>query len=128
MTKSVAFASPEAQGRTLAEDIAGRRGTRDVLHLAAQLGVVVRSARWMPVTAGECDRARREIVVNEAAIASVAPERGVTRARIIAHELAHLVACGIEDEEERQFGRRAARARAERRAHAFAAALTRSDE
>lgn len=118
--------SCEEQGRALAEAASGRWGTRDPLALALRAGAAVTAARWVPVTAGECDRAAGCIVVNDAVVdlvAAAGAERDAVRARIVAHELAHLLARTLEDHDERHLGRAVARVRAERRAHAFAAAL-----
>ncbi len=114
------------EGRALAEDAARRWSTRDPLCVALRTGAAITAARWAPVTAGECDRVRGRIVVNDVVVdltAETPAERAAVRARIVAHELGHLLARTIEDEDERRVGRASARARAERRAHAFAAAL-----
>lgn len=116
----------EDEGRALARHAAGRWGTRDPLRLALHVGATVSVARWAPVTAGECDRVRRRIVINDNVVglaAVTAAKQDAVRVRIVAHELGHLLARTLEDEDERRLGRRLARARGERRADAFATAL-----
>lgn len=71
-------------GRQLAEAAAKKHGTRDVYGIAAAERIAVVFGRWHPVTYGEFDRSRREIVVNRNA--------PVSAERIIAHELGHLFA------------------------------------
>jgi hypothetical protein len=56
-------------------------------------GVTVAHGRWACVTAGEYDRRRHRVVVNEAVVEAVARETGhaadLVRAAIVGHEMAH---------------------------------------
>lgn len=116
----------EDEGYALARHAAECWGTRDPRRLAVRAGATVSAARWAPVTAGECDRARRRIIVNDNVVdlaAATAATQDAVRACIVAHELGHLLARTLEDDDERRLGRPLARARGERRADAFAAAL-----
>jgi hypothetical protein len=60
-------------------------------------GVTVAHGRWACVTAGEYDRRRHRIVVNEAVVEAVARETGhgadLVRAAIVVHEMSH--ACDV---------------------------------
>ena len=111
------------RGVRLACAVVDRYGTRDVYVIAARAGVRIVRRRWVLVTAGECDHARREIAVNLAAVERAAEmHEDVTpdavERLIVAHELGHLF----------DVAWHAARPHDERRydeesAHAFAAEL-----
>ena len=59
----------------------------------SRAAVTVRHARWACVTAGEYDRRRGEVVVNDAVVDAVRQRLGCDTARvvraIVAHELSH---------------------------------------
>ena len=87
----------ESEGRSLAEKIIERYGTRDVFEIAEKAGVQVVYGSWTPVTAGEFDHGSRLITVNL--------EANIAAEKIVAHELGHhfLKEAGIAPDDEEAF-------------------------
>jgi hypothetical protein len=84
---------------TVAEIVA-KYGTRDPREIAERAGVLVIFERWHPITLGEFERKTDTIRINVNA-------EGIDTDTIIAHELGHFFAAGLNlnREEDEKFAR-----------------------
>ena len=79
----------------IARKILNRSGTNDVFTIAGKACVKIVYESWYPVTIGEFERKTRTIRVNRAALEKSENAESLEK-KIIAHELGHFFAAGLD--------------------------------
>ena len=81
-------------GYQKAQEVITSLGTSDVFEIARTFGVAIEHGSWYPLTIGEFERRTNTIRVNKWAVNGNRSPRH--EARIIAHELGHFFAGGLD--------------------------------